>query len=174
MRWGADQWDAVHLQCCEVGGRSVGRSALAVGGSSAAAEAQATVGRRHGVCKSPVDPAWTVPSSSAPSEGVTAGLVSGSCVGSAAPALHGCAVHREWTREYASAVVSIHLPQSAFMRRCFMSLASVAHCTAHRCLPCPWPPPSPPHPLLPPSRTGCYVWLGNGPTEGGCMLHNPK
>ena len=22
-------------------------------------------------------------------------------------------------------------------------------------------------------RPGCYVWLGNGPTEGGCMLHNP-
>eukprot|EP00850_Spirogloea_muscicola_P011117 SM000068S20549 [mRNA] locus=s68:52721:56523:- [translate_table: standard] len=21
---------------------------------------------------------------------------------------------------------------------------------------------------------GCYVWLGNGPTEGGCMLHNPR
>ena len=20
---------------------------------------------------------------------------------------------------------------------------------------------------------GCYVWLGNGPGEGGCMLHNP-
>ena len=107
------------------------------------------MGRRHGVCKSPVDTAWTVPSSSAPSEGVTAGLVSGSCVGSAALALHGCAVHREWTRGYASAVVSIHLPQSAFMRRCFMSLASVAHCTAHRCLPCPWPPPSPHHPLTP-------------------------
>lgn len=23
-------------------------------------------------------------------------------------------------------------------------------------------------------RPGCYVWLGNGPTEGGCMLHNPN
>jgi amidohydrolase len=22
-------------------------------------------------------------------------------------------------------------------------------------------------------RPGCYVWLGNGPGEGGCMLHNP-
>lgn len=22
-------------------------------------------------------------------------------------------------------------------------------------------------------RPGCYVWIGNGPTEGGCMLHNP-
>ena len=22
-------------------------------------------------------------------------------------------------------------------------------------------------------RPGCYVWLGNGSTEGGCMLHNP-
>eukprot|EP00850_Spirogloea_muscicola_P003356 SM000013S26525 [mRNA] locus=s13:848178:852464:- [translate_table: standard] len=21
---------------------------------------------------------------------------------------------------------------------------------------------------------GCYVWLGNGPTEGGCRLHNPR
>ncbi|GBG78863.1 hypothetical protein CBR_g28088 [Chara braunii] len=21
---------------------------------------------------------------------------------------------------------------------------------------------------------GCYLWIGNGPTEGGCMLHNPK
>eukprot|EP00897_Mesotaenium_endlicherianum_P001878 jgi/Mesen1/1718/ME000138S00584 len=21
---------------------------------------------------------------------------------------------------------------------------------------------------------GCYVWIGNGPTEGGCMLHNPR
>jgi hippurate hydrolase len=21
-------------------------------------------------------------------------------------------------------------------------------------------------------RPGCYVWLGNGPTEGGCILHN--
>ncbi|CAI5997787.1 unnamed protein product [Closterium sp. NIES-65] len=20
---------------------------------------------------------------------------------------------------------------------------------------------------------GCYLWIGNGPTEGGCMLHNP-
>jgi hippurate hydrolase len=20
---------------------------------------------------------------------------------------------------------------------------------------------------------GCYVWLGNGPGEGGCMLHSP-
>jgi hippurate hydrolase len=23
-------------------------------------------------------------------------------------------------------------------------------------------------------RPGCYVWLGNGPTEGGCMLHNAR
>ena len=23
-------------------------------------------------------------------------------------------------------------------------------------------------------RPGCYVWLGNGTGEGGCMLHNPK
>jgi len=23
-------------------------------------------------------------------------------------------------------------------------------------------------------RPGCYVWLGNGPAEGGCMLHNPR
>lgn len=23
-------------------------------------------------------------------------------------------------------------------------------------------------------KPGCYVWLGNGPGEGGCMLHNPK
>ncbi len=23
------------------------------------------------------------------------------------------------------------------------------------------------------ARPGCYVWLGNGPGEGGCMLHNP-
>ena len=22
-------------------------------------------------------------------------------------------------------------------------------------------------------RPGAYVWLGNGPGEGGCMLHNP-
>lgn len=22
-------------------------------------------------------------------------------------------------------------------------------------------------------RPGCYVWLGNGMAEGGCMLHNP-
>jgi hippurate hydrolase len=22
-------------------------------------------------------------------------------------------------------------------------------------------------------RPGCYVWLGNGPGTGGCMLHNP-
>ncbi len=22
-------------------------------------------------------------------------------------------------------------------------------------------------------RPGCYVWLGNGPAEGGCLLHNP-
>ena len=22
-------------------------------------------------------------------------------------------------------------------------------------------------------RPGCYVWIGNGPGEGGCMLHNP-
>lgn len=21
---------------------------------------------------------------------------------------------------------------------------------------------------------GCYAWLGNGPTEGGCLLHNPQ
>jgi len=20
---------------------------------------------------------------------------------------------------------------------------------------------------------GCYIWIGNGPTLGGCMLHNP-
>jgi len=20
---------------------------------------------------------------------------------------------------------------------------------------------------------GCYVWLGNGPGDGGCMLHSP-
>jgi len=20
---------------------------------------------------------------------------------------------------------------------------------------------------------GCYVWIGNGPGEGGCTLHNP-
>ena len=23
-------------------------------------------------------------------------------------------------------------------------------------------------------KPGCYVWLGNGPGEGGCMLHNPN
>jgi len=23
-------------------------------------------------------------------------------------------------------------------------------------------------------KPGCYVWLGNGPSEGGCNLHNPK
>ena len=23
------------------------------------------------------------------------------------------------------------------------------------------------------ARPGCYVWIGNGPGEGGCMLHNP-
>ncbi len=22
-------------------------------------------------------------------------------------------------------------------------------------------------------RPGCYVWLGNGPGEGNCMLHSP-
>ena len=22
-------------------------------------------------------------------------------------------------------------------------------------------------------KPGCYVWIGNGPGEGGCMLHNP-
>lgn len=22
-------------------------------------------------------------------------------------------------------------------------------------------------------RPGCYSWLGNGPAEGGCLLHNP-
>jgi len=24
------------------------------------------------------------------------------------------------------------------------------------------------------ARPGCYVWIGNGPGEGGCMLHNPS
>ena len=23
-------------------------------------------------------------------------------------------------------------------------------------------------------RPGCYIWLGNGPTDGGCLLHNPR
>ena len=23
-------------------------------------------------------------------------------------------------------------------------------------------------------RPGCYIWLGNGPSEGGCLLHNPN
>lgn len=23
-------------------------------------------------------------------------------------------------------------------------------------------------------KPGCYVWMGNGPGQGGCMLHNPK
>ncbi|MFA5983625.1 MAG: M20 aminoacylase family protein [Methylococcaceae bacterium] len=22
-------------------------------------------------------------------------------------------------------------------------------------------------------KPGCYIWIGNGPTEGGCLLHNP-
>jgi hippurate hydrolase len=22
-------------------------------------------------------------------------------------------------------------------------------------------------------KPGCYIWLGNGPGDGGCMLHNP-
>jgi len=22
-------------------------------------------------------------------------------------------------------------------------------------------------------KPGCYVWLGNGSSEGGCLLHNP-
>jgi hippurate hydrolase len=22
-------------------------------------------------------------------------------------------------------------------------------------------------------KPGCYIWLGNGPGEGGCTLHNP-
>jgi hippurate hydrolase len=24
------------------------------------------------------------------------------------------------------------------------------------------------------AKAGCYVWLGNGPGEAGCMLHNPR
>ena len=24
------------------------------------------------------------------------------------------------------------------------------------------------------AKPGCYVWLGNGPGEGGCTLHNPR
>lgn len=24
------------------------------------------------------------------------------------------------------------------------------------------------------AKPGCYVWMGNGPGEGGCLLHNPK
>jgi hippurate hydrolase len=24
------------------------------------------------------------------------------------------------------------------------------------------------------AKAGCYVWIGNGPGEGGCMLHNPR
>jgi hippurate hydrolase len=24
------------------------------------------------------------------------------------------------------------------------------------------------------AQPGCYVWIGNGPGEGGCMLHNPR
>jgi hippurate hydrolase len=23
-------------------------------------------------------------------------------------------------------------------------------------------------------RPGCYVWVGNGPTDGGRQLHNPR
>ena len=23
-------------------------------------------------------------------------------------------------------------------------------------------------------KPGCYVWLGNGPGNGGCMLHNAR
>jgi hippurate hydrolase len=23
------------------------------------------------------------------------------------------------------------------------------------------------------AKPGAYVWIGNGPGEGGCMLHNP-
>ena len=23
-------------------------------------------------------------------------------------------------------------------------------------------------------KPGCYIWLGNGPTDGGCLLHNPQ
>ena len=23
-------------------------------------------------------------------------------------------------------------------------------------------------------KPGCYVWIGNGPGEGGCTLHNPR
>ena len=22
-------------------------------------------------------------------------------------------------------------------------------------------------------KPGCYIWIGNGSGEGGCMLHNP-
>jgi hippurate hydrolase len=24
------------------------------------------------------------------------------------------------------------------------------------------------------AKPGCYVWIGNGPGAGGCMLHNPR
>jgi hippurate hydrolase len=24
------------------------------------------------------------------------------------------------------------------------------------------------------ARPGCYIWIGNGPGDGGCMLHNPQ
>ncbi len=24
------------------------------------------------------------------------------------------------------------------------------------------------------AKPGCYVWIGNGPGDGGCMLHNPS
>jgi hippurate hydrolase len=23
------------------------------------------------------------------------------------------------------------------------------------------------------AKPGCYIWIGNGPGEGGCILHNP-
>ncbi len=23
-------------------------------------------------------------------------------------------------------------------------------------------------------KPGCYLWIGNGPTDGGCKLHNPN
>jgi hippurate hydrolase len=83
-------------------------------------------------------------------------------------AAHGVQAALDYRRGYPPTINSE--PEAAFSRRVLETLAGVNHV----------------HTDLPPSmgaedfsymlraRPGCYIWIGNGHAEGGCMLHNPR
>ena len=82
-------------------------------------------------------------------------------------AAHGATVEMNYLRRYPPTVN--HVQETAFAAEVAQSLVGTENVLLN------------PSPLMGgedfafmlQARPGCYLWIGNGPGEGGCMLHNP-